>query len=762
MKHLIALVLTLMSLSVCAQSAKIQGVVTGNDGNPIPFVSVAEKGTTNGTISDSEGNFILKVKQLPATIYFSCLGFEPVEQTITSANQKINITLEEETTQLSEVNVTAKYGRSRTDNVIIGVENIQMSEMAKVPALMGERDVIKSIQLLPGIKSEGDGSCGFQVRGGTAAQNLILIDNAPIYNAGHLMGVFSTFNDEALTNASLYKGAIPAQFGDASSSVFDIKTRSGNMENFGLNASIGLLSSKFSFDGPIVKDKASFFLAARRTYFEIFLKPTEKYGDKVLNFYDINSKITVKPTKNGTLNLMFFRGRDNMEMDNHIAEIHWGNTAAAVDYKHNFGRSFSTKTSAVYSNYDFTEAMEVLKVKESFDGYLKHQILREDIYFTPSEYQKISLGFQFDHINLKSGEMKLSNGQDLKEFRDGDELSFWAGEDIKTNFGLELSFGARGVIFNALGGNPYYNLDADGAISDTLFYGKGKLVKRFFGIEPRFSMKYELTDHQSIKAGYCRTSQHVQNILNNGMSSPIGRSVMSSNIIKPQIADQISVGYMAETKDKKYEFSIEAYYKNIDNVYDYKDGKNLVTEIEMERLLSRGEGRAYGVEFYTKKNIGDFTGWFSYTLSWSENKVDGINNNDWYTASNDRRHDISIVGMYRLNHKWDISATWVYTSGQALTAPSAKYELDEFTHYYYNERNGYRAPAYHRLDVGVNNTKERPRYTRIWSFGVYNLYNHYNPYLITFENDDTKATGTKTVQTSLFGLIPSVTYTIKF
>ncbi|MBR4440462.1 MAG: carboxypeptidase-like regulatory domain-containing protein [Bacteroidales bacterium] len=762
MKYLFALVLTLMSLSVCAQSAKIQGVVTGNDGNPIPFVSVAEKGTTNGTISDSEGNFIIKVKQLPATIYFSCLGFVPEEQTISSANQKITIILEEETTQLAEVNVTAKYGRSRTDNVIIGVENIQMSEMAKVPALMGERDVIKSIQLLPGIKSEGDGSCGFQVRGGTAAQNLILIDNAPIYNAGHLMGVFSTFNDEALTNASLYKGAIPAQFGDASSSVFDIKTRSGNMENFGLNASIGLLSSKFSFDGPIVKDKASFFLAARRTYFEIFFKPTEKYGDKVLNFYDVNSKITIKPNKNGTLNLMFFRGRDNMEMDNHIAEIHWGNTAAAVDYKHNFGRTFSAKTSAVYSNYDFTESMEVLKVKECFDGYLKHQILREDIYFTPSEYQKISLGFQFDHISLKSGEMKLSNGQDLKEFRDGDELSFWAGEDIKTNFGLELSLGARGVIFNALGGNPYYNLDADGAISDTLFYGKGKLVKRFFGIEPRFSMKYELTDHQSLKAGYCRTSQHVQNILNNGMSSPIGRSVMSSNIIKPQIADQISVGYMAETKDKKYEFSIEAYYKKIDNVYDYKDGKNLVTEIEMERLLSRGEGRAYGVEFYTKKNIGDFTGWLSYTLSWSENKVDGINNNDWYTASNDRRHDISIVGMYRLNHKWDISATWVYTSGQALTAPSAKYELDEFTHYYFNERNGYRAPAYHRLDVGVNNTKERPRYTRIWSFGVYNLYNHYNPYVITFENDDTKATGTKTVQTSLFGLIPSVTYTIKF
>ena len=762
MKTILALVFTLMSLSVCAQSAKISGVIAGNDGKPISFVSVAEKGTTNGTISDSEGNFIIKVKQLPATLYFSCLGYEPQEYQVSSENTKINIKLEEETTELSEVQVTAKHGRSRTDNVIIGVENIQMSEMAKVPALMGERDVIKSIQLLPGIKSEGDGSCGFQVRGGTAAQNLILIDNAPIYNAGHLMGVFSTFNDEALTNASLYKGAIPAQFGDASSSVFDIKTRSGNMEHIGLNASIGLLSSKFAFDGPIIKDKASFFLAARRTYFELFLKPTEKYGDKVLNFYDVNSKITVKPSKNGTLNLMFFRGRDNMEMDNHIAEVHWGNTAAAADYKHNFGRSFSAKTSIVYSNYDFVESMDVLKVRESFDGYLRHQIAREDIALTPSEYQKINLGFQFDHIDLKSGELKASNGLIEKENRNGDEISFWAGEDIKTNFGLEVSFGARGVIFNALGGNPYYNLDADGLITDTIFYSKGKLVKRFFGLEPRLSMKYELSEHQSIKAGYCRTSQHIQNILNNGMSSPIGRSVLSSNIIKPQIADQISVGYMAETKSKTYEFSVEAYYKNIENVYDYKDGKNLVSAIEMESLLLNGKGRAYGVELYAKKNLGDFTGWVSYTLSWAENKIDGLNNNEWYTASNDRRHDISIVGMYKINHKWDLSATWVYTSGQALTAPSAKYDIDEWTHYYYAEHNGYRAPAYHRLDVGINNTKERPKYTRIWSFGVYNLYNHYNPYLITFENDDETATGTKTVQTSLFGLIPSVTYTIKF
>ncbi|MBR4265447.1 MAG: carboxypeptidase-like regulatory domain-containing protein [Bacteroidales bacterium] len=762
MKTLFAFIFTLFTLIASAQSAKISGVVSGVDNLPVPFVSVSEKGTTNGTISDSEGNFILKVKQLPVTLCFNCLGFKTVEVNVTSNNQKLDVTLEEDLAEISEVQVTAKQGRSRTDNVLIGVENIRMSEMAKVPALMGERDVIKSIQLLPGIKSEGDGSCGFQVRGGTAAQNIILLDNAVIYNAGHLMGVFSTFNDDALTNASLYKGAIPAQFGDAASSVFDIKTRAGDMENYGLNASIGLLSSKFSVDGPIVKNKASFFLAARRTYFEVFLKPTKKYSDKVINFYDVNSKISVKPSKNGTLNLMFFRGRDNMEMDNHIAEIHWGNTAAAIDYKHSFGSTFSSKTSLVYSNYDFVESMDVMKIKESFDGFLKHHAVREDIAINPTENQKINLGFQFDHINLKSGEFVKSNGLVNKELRDGDEISFWVGEEVKTDFGLEFSAGVRGVIFNALGGNPYYNFDSDGLIADTLFYAKGKLVKRFFGIEPRFSAKYQLSDNQSIKAGYCRTSQHIQNILNNGMSSPIGRTVLSSNIIKPQIADQVSVGYMAETQNKKYELSVEAYYKNIDNVYDYKDGKNLASAVEMESLLSHGKGRAYGVEFYAKKNIGDFSGWFSYTLSWSENKVDGINNNQWYTASNDRRHDISIVAMYKLNHKWDLSATWVYTSGQALTAPSAKYDIDGWTHYYYAEHNGYRAPAYHRLDVGINNTKERAKYTRIWSFGIYNLYNHYNPYLITFENDDEKVTGTKTEQVSLFGIIPSVTYTIKF
>ncbi len=719
----------------------ISGTITDRHGGTIPFVSVAEKGTTNGTISDADGRFNIAVRRLPVTLSFNCVGFNTVERTLANEEDGITVQMAEDAEQLDEVQVVAR-GRSRADNVIIGVENIQMAEMAKVPALMGERDVIKSIQLLPGIKSEGDGSCGFQVRGGTAVQNLVLLDNATIYNAGHLMGVFSTFNDDALTNASLYKGAIPAQFGDAASSVFDIKTRSGDMQEYYGNVSIGLLSSKFAIDGPIVKDKASFFLAARRTYFEIFLKPTKKYRDKVMNFYDINTKITLRPSQRGIMNVMFFRGRDNMDMGNHIAEMHWGNTAATADYLHSIGQCLSFKTSLIYSQYDFIESMDVLKVKESFDSYLRHHTVREDVTITPSANQKIAIGLQYDHINLKSGEMKMSNGLVEREMRRGDELSFWVADEWSPADGdVELSAGVRGVIFKALDNDR---------------------KKQFTSVEPRLSLKWRLNDDQSLKAGYCRSSQHVQTILDNGLSSPIGRAVMAGKGISPMLSDQVSLGYVAETSDKKYEFSAETYYKKIANVYDYKDGKHLGADIALETLILNGRGRSYGVEMLAKRNMGRLTGWVSYTLSWVENKVKGINGGRWYTAPNDRRHDISIVAMYDLGNDWDLSATWVFTSGQALTAPSAKYELDEWTHYYYAERNGYRAPAYHRMDIGLNNTKERTHYTRIWSFGIYNLYNHYNPYIITFENDDEKVTGTRTEQVSLFGIIPSASLTVKF
>lgn len=314
-----------------------------------------------------------------------------------------------------------------------------------------------------------------------------------------------------------------------------------------------------------------------------------------------------------------------------------------------------------------------------------------------------------------------------------------------------------------MGGSPYYRLDADGDILETRKYKRGgKFVKTYLVLEPRASLNYSIDRNQSIKAGYSRTSQNIHALRVQNMSLPMDRYTMSSNIVKPQTADQFSLGYVALTGNQVYEFLAEGYYKSIRNVLDYKDGKSFNSEIEIERIILAGKGRSYGMEMYGRKNTGLFAGWVSYTLSWSDNRIPGINEGRWYTAGNDRRHDLSVVGMYELPRGWQMAATWVYNTGQALTAPSAKYVVNGETVYYYAERNGYRAPAYHRLDVSATHTKVKKRYTREWSFGLYNAYGRYNPFIISFEDDDSKPSGSKAVQTSLFGVIPSVTYTIKF
>ncbi len=338
----------------------------------------------------------------------------------------------------------------------------------------------------------------------------------------------------------------------------------------------------------------------------------------------------------------------------------------------------------------------------------------------------------------------------------------WINEEWKATDRLSISAGIRLNIFSVLGGAPYYAIDGDGEITEVLDYGKGEFVKTWLGPEPRASVNYRITDGQSIKAGYSRTSQHIHSLRVSSMSLPIDRYTMTSNLIKPEIADQVSIGYVRLTKDQKYEFSAEGYYKVTRNVLDYRDGKSFASEIEIERLVLAGKGRSYGLELSVKKNTGRLTGWVAYTLAWSENKIPGINNGRWYTAGNDRRHDISVVGMYELSPSWNLVATWVYNTGQALTAPSAKYDIDGSTVYYYAERNGYRAPAYHRLDVSATYTKQKRRHTNEWVFGIYNLYHRYNPFIITFENDDSKPSGTKTMQRSLFGILPSVAYNFKF
>ncbi len=661
---------------------------------------------------------------------------------------------------LQEVTVTSRSALKRINEVQSGVEKVEIATLARVPALFGEKDIIKSIQLLPGVKSESDGSGGYQVRGGTSAQNLILLDGATVYNAGHLMGLFSTFNDEALANASLYKGLVPAQLGGGTSSVFDIDTRSGDMQRYHFSGTVGLLSAKVMAEGPIQSDKSSFLFAGRRSYLDIFLKSSKDYKDNTMNFYDANLRLNFRLSPQDMLSLTFFRGRDNMGIDD-LMDMSWGNTTAAANWLHTFGDPLYANTQLTYSDFNDDVGIDLMNIHYTMAGYIRHLTLNHRQVWTPTKRHRVNYGLETTYLQLKSAEWDI-DFLHQREKRNAWMNSLWVNEEWKLNDHLDLSAGARLHLFTVLGGSPYYQVDAKGNIVETLTPGSGEFVKTYADVEPRVSLKWAISQQHSVKIGYSRTSQDIHAIRGSSASMPFDRYTMTSNIVSPEQADQVAAGWTAITRDGAYDFSLEGYYKDIRNVYDYRDGKSFHSEIEIERLILGGKGRAYGLELAAHKNEGRLTGWLSYTLSWVENKIEGINGGEWYTAPNDRRHDLAVVGMYHLNDRWELSAAWRYNTGQALTAPSAKFEVDGHTYYYYAERNGYRAPAYHRLDLSATYSRQVGRTTQQWAFGLYNAYNRYNPYVITFENDDTKPSGTKTVQTSLFGIIPSVSFTIKF
>ena len=661
---------------------------------------------------------------------------------------------------LQEVTITSRSVQKRMDEVQIGVEKVEIATLAKVPSLFGEKDIIKSLQLLPGVKSESEGSGGYQVRGGTAAQNLILLDGATVYNAGHLMGLFSTFNDDALMSGSLYKGMVPAQFGGGSSSVFDISTRSGDMYDYHYGGTIGLLSAKVMAEGPIQEGKSSFLISGRRSYLDLFLKATDEYKNNTLHFYDANVRLNFHLTQKDVLSLSFFHGFDNMGLED-LMFMKWGNTTATANWLHTFSDQYYANTKLIYSDFSSHIGMDVMSMDYTMKGFIRHATLNHQHTWTIDGHHRMNYGLEGSYLQVQSAEWDIIELHE-REKRNALTGALWIGDDWTISDALELQAGARLHLFSVLGGAPYYEIDADGNITNTTNPSSSHIVKTYADIEPRLSAKISLGAQHNLKIGYSRTSQDVHAISNGASGMPFSRYLMSSNIVKPEQANQVSLGWTGITKNGAYDFSAETYYKTIDNVYDFRDGKFFFSEIEVERIILGGKGRAYGLELCAHKNDGPLTGWISYTLAWSENKIEGINGGRWYTASNDRRHDLSIVGMYQLSPCWDMAATWHYNTGQALSAPSAKYDMFGNTFYSYSERNSYRAPACHRLDLSANYTRKHGKATHIWSFGVYNAYNRYNPYVIRFSNDDKKASGTKVEQTSLFGIVPSVSFTLKY
>ena len=664
--------------------------------------------------------------------------------------------------QLDEVVVTTRSARQRFEQVQIGVEQVQMSEVQRLPAFFGEHDIMRSVQLLPGVKAESEATSGFQVRGGTSSQNSILLDDAPIYNVGHLMGLISAFNDNVIGSAALYKGLIPAQFGGATSAVMNIATRSGSMDRLHGNATVGLLSSKLSVEAPIVPQKLSFMLSARRSYMDAMMRSMEDFKDNTLYFYDLNAKLSFNLNPRNQIFVSFLASRDKMGVED-LMMIKWKNLTATGKWVSRLGNNAISNTSLIFSHFDTDVSLDVMGWDLSFTGFIRQGGLRQNFSFNLGRSHQLEAGLQSMLISLKSAEWKLQfNNQSEK--RPSWENNVWVSDLISIGKKLKVLAGLRLNSFTALGGADYYQLDDDGMITERFDPGKWHNVKTWLTLEPRLSMNLTVNDQIGLKAGYSRTAQNIHALRNQSASTPFDRFTASSNLLQPQIANQWSAGLHLMAKDRRWDLTLEGYYKKVEHVLDYKDGKSFNSEIEVERIILPGNGRAYGAEFCLHKNIGKLTGWLSYTLAWSENKIPGINGGRWYTASNDRRHDVAIVGIYALNDKWDLSATWTYNTGRAFTAPSAKYEMTGNVYYYYAERNGYREPANHRLDLSARWHKKLKggKITREWTFGVYNAYNHYNPFIVVFQEDRQEPTGTRATQYSMFGILPSISLSYQF
>ncbi len=659
-----------------------------------------------------------------------------------------------ESVYLDEVTVNGNGATERLSTVRLGAERLELSRLLRMPSMGGESDIIKSLSLLPGVRSEGEGAGGFEVRGGTAAQNLVILDGITLYNPAHVMGIFSTFNDDALGGATLYKGPIPAMYGDATSSVLETSLAPGDMEQYHASFSIGILSAKLKAEGPIVRNKMSFAVTARRSYVDMFLKMVPRYRSTVMNFYDVTAKLRYKPGRSHLIDASFFISRDNMAISR-LMGMYWGNTGLSLNWQARASDNVTFTTIASMTRFSPEMEMDMMNINERMNTYIHNYSLKERIRVMISDDHVIEPGFQSELLRVKSAEWIIHNSRE-KEVRSLWENVAWV--DYTGSFAdrFHVSAGVRVEVASIMTGDKFHAFSSIYDV-DNQFDGHN-----YFSILPRFSVKYDFNHNHNIKAGVGETAQYLHAIRSGTTSFPFDRYALTSARVKPEHALQYSVGYTGKSTSGKFDWSAEAYYRDVRNVYDFIDGRGPFSDIVLERIILGGKGRSYGLELMARKNFGRLTGWVSYTLSKTMTRIAGINDDRWYDATNDCRNDFSVSAIFKINERWSASGSWMYQSGRPLTAPDVKYEIAGETCYYYSRRNGYLTPSTHRLDISARYEHRGKKFTYLWDFGIYNTYCRYNPYVVYFEDDPSKPSGTRAVVRAMFGLVPSVSYTLKF
>lgn len=680
-----------------------------------------------------------------------------------------------------EVIVTA---RKRDNNVKVaqmGKISLPIDQIKSIPAFLGEVDILKAIQLIPGVRNAGEGSAGFYVRGGGPDQNLILLDDAVVYNSGHLFGFFSVFNADAIKNVTLIKGGMPAQYGGRLSSVLDVAMKEGNNQKMEVDGGLGLIASRLSIQGPIKKNKASFIVSGRRTYIDALIKPfigkSSQFHGSGYYFYDLNAKVNYIFSQKNRLYLSGYFGRDVFDFRNSTQslefKIPWGNSTGTLRWNHVFNKKLFLNTTAVYNDYNFYFSGAQNNFKIKIASGIRDLSLKQDYDYYPFSQHKIKFGFNYTWHRFTPS--VVSGNQDSVQFRPNNaqiKFAHEAGIYIQDNWDiskrLSINAGIRASYFMQVGPNKIYTTDDNGNRIDSIVFGKGKKVKSYGGLEPRLTLRYALNDNNSVKASVTRNLQYIHLVSNAGTTLPTDVWVPSTYLVKPQLSWLYAAGYFRNFHNNMFETSLELYYKSMQNQIEYKEGFTPSTIDDTENSFTFGKGWSYGAELFIHKVKGKFTGWLGYTLSYTWRKFPELNFGYKFPAKYDRRHDLSLVAMYELNDKWKFGATFVFGTGNAATLPQRFYIIGGVLTQEYSAINQYRLPSYHRLDLSATLTPRRNykrKVKREWVFSVFNAYSRKNPFFIYFDQTGSPYTGDLKIQAkqvSIFPILPSITYNLKF
>lgn len=765
----------------------LSGTITDSQSNETLIgVNVLVPEIQSGTMTNEYGFYSITLPKGTYTIQISYLGFKTILESISLNDDTTkNFQLQEAAESLDEVVITENAEQLNIKKPQMSVNALSIKTIKQMPVVLGEVDVIKSITLLPGVTNAGEGSSGFNVRGGAADQNLILLDEATIFNSSHLFGFFSVFNPDAIKDIKLYKGGIPAKYGGRVSSVLDIYQKEGNSSEFNMNGGIGLISSRLLAEGPIKKDKGSFLFGGRSSYAHLFLPLFDL--DNVAYFYDLNTKLSYRLNDKNSIFLSGYFGRDVFSIQDSF-ENTYGNTVVNFRWNHLFSDKLFSNLSLIYSDYYY--GLDLNFVGFEWESGIRNFNVKYDFKHYISNNFKLEYGLNSIYYKFNPGEIN-PNTEDsgINPFKLTDKYAFenavYLDAEHKLSNKFSLSYGARFSTFHRLGQDELNTYENDNPVifnqdlgiyekaepTGTESFSRSDVIESFTNIEPRFALAYQLNDFSSVKASYNRMSQYLHLLSNTSSPTPLDVWTPSGKFIKPQLLNQVAVGYFRTYKDNAFSLEVESFYKTIENRIDYIDGADLIANNAIEQVILNGEARAYGMEILFRKNEGKLKGWLAYTLSKSEQRTPGrtsletgINNGEWYNTAFDKTHDISLTASYDLNKKWKFSSNFIFQTGQPATFPNGQYEYNGIVIPSYESRNSSRLPSYHRLDLSVNynpNPESEKRFKGEWVFGIYNVYNRRNAANITFREDRISGTN-EAVRLAIFGIVPSVSYNFKF